>query len=131
VLGYLNGSYAAWEAEGKETDSIASISAFEFAHRHQQHPLTVIDVRKQSEYEAEHVVGATNIALDYINDNMASFPKDTPFYIHCAGGYRSVIASSILKARGYNKMVNVEGGFKAIAETEVPCTKTVLATQAK
>lgn len=131
VLGFLNGSYAAWEAEGKETDSITSISAFEFAHRHAQHPLTVIDVRKQSEYEAEHVEGATNIALDYINNNMASFPKDTPFYLHCAGGYRSVIASSILKARGYNKMVNVGGGFKAIAETEVPRTQFVCATTIK
>lgn len=131
VLGYLNGSYAAWEAEGKETDSITSISAFEFAHRYKQHPLTVIDVRKQGEYEAEHLEGATNIALDYINDNMASFPKDTTFYVHCAGGYRSVIASSILKARGYNKMVNVEGGFKAIAETEVPRTQFVCATTLK
>jgi hydroxyacylglutathione hydrolase len=131
VLGYLNGSYAAWEAEGKETDSITSVSAFEFAHRHAQHPLTVIDVRKQSEYEAEHIEGATNIALDYINDNMASFPKDTTFYVHCAGGYRSVIASSILKARGYNNMINVEGGFTAISETEVPRTQFVCATTVK
>ena len=131
VLGFLNGSYAAWEAEGKETDSITSISAFEFAHRHAQHPLTVIDVRKQSEYEAEHVEGATNIALDYINNNMASFPKDTPFYLHCAGGYRSVIASSILKARGYNNMINIEGGMSAISETEVPCTPFVCATTVK
>lgn len=131
VLGFLNGSYAAWEAEGKETDSITSISAFEFAHRHAQHPLTIIDVRKQSEYEAEHVEGATNIALDYINNNMASFPKDTPFYLHCAGGYRSVIASSILKARGYNNMINIEGGMSAISETEVPCTPFVCATTVK
>ncbi len=131
VLGFLNGSYAAWEADGKETDSITSVSAFEFAHRHAQHPLTVIDVRKQSEYETEHVEGSTNIALDYINNNMASFPKDTTFYVHCAGGYRSVIASSILKARGYNNMINIEGGFKAIAETEVPCTQFVCATTVK
>lgn len=131
VLGFLNGSYAAWEAEGKETDSIQSISAFEFAHRHAQHPLTVIDVRKQSEYEAEHVEGSTNIALDYINNNMASFPKDTTFYVHCAGGYRSVIASSILKARGYNNMINIEGGMSAIRETEVPCTQFVCATTVK
>lgn len=131
VLGFLNGSYAAWEAEGKEIDSITSISAFEFAHRHAQHPLTVIDVRKQSEYEAEHVEGSTNIALDYINNNMASFPKDTPFYVHCAGGYRSVIASSILKARGYNNMINIEGGMSAISETEVPCTQFVCATTVK
>lgn len=131
VLGFLNGSYAAWEAEGKEIDSITSISAFEFAHRHAQHPLTVIDVRKQSEYETEHVEGSTNIALDYINNNMASFPKDTPFYVHCAGGYRSVIASSILKARGYNNMINIEGGMSAISETEVPCTPFVCATTVK
>lgn len=131
VLGFLNGSFAAWEAEGKEIDNIPSVSAFEFAHRHAQHPLTVIDVRKQSEYEAEHVEGAINIALDYINNNMASFPKDTPFYLHCAGGYRSVIASSILKARGYNNMINIEGGMSAISETEVPRSQYVCPTTLK
>ncbi len=128
VLGYLKGGFAAWKVEGKETDSVASISAFEFAHRQQQNPHKVIDVRKQSEYEAEHVVDAENIALDYINENMVSFPKDDPFYIHCAGGYRSVIASSILKARGYDNMINVEGGFDAIKETETPCTEYVCPT---
>lgn len=131
VLGYLKGGFAAWEADGKETDNIASISAFEFAHRNSLHPLTVVDVRKNSEYIAEHVEGAENIALDYINENMASFPKDGTFYIHCAGGYRSVIAASILKARGFDNMVNIEGGFTAIKETDVPRTDYVCPTNLK
>lgn len=128
VLGYLKGGFAAWHAEGKEIDTINSISAFEFAHRQTTHPHKVIDVRKQSEYIAEHVIDAENIALDYINENMAQFPKEEPFYVHCAGGYRSVVASSILKARGYNNMINVEGGFTAIKETETPCTEYVCPT---
>ncbi|MFW5658938.1 MAG: rhodanese-like domain-containing protein, partial [Bacteroidota bacterium] len=80
----------------------------------------IIDIRKPSEYTAGHVEGARNLPLDYINDHMASFKKDEPQYVHCAGGYRSMIASSILKARGYHNVVNVEGGYGAIEKTNVP-----------
>ena len=85
----------------------------------------MIDVRKETEYYAEHVDGARNLALDYINDHMAEFSKTEPQYLHCAGGYRSMIAASILKSRGYDNVVNIEGGFKAIAETTVPKTDYV------
>lgn len=125
VIGYLDGGFAAWEADGKETDSIKSISAFEFAHRASKHTLEVLDMRRPGEYEESHVVGAKNTPLDYINDHMAEIPKENTFYLHCAGGYRSVIAASILKARGYDNMVNVEGGFNAIKETEVPVSKSI------
>lgn len=131
VLGYLNGSFEAWRAEGKETDEIETISAFEFARRQSLHPMPIIDVRKQNEYEAEHVINAINIPLDYINENMASFPQNETFYLHCAGGYRSVIASSILKARGYSNMINVEGGFNAIKETPIALTEFVCQTTLK
>lgn len=121
VIGYLEGGFEAWRSMGKETDSISSISAFEFAHRHEAQPdMEVIDVRRPGEYNAGHLAKAKNIPLDYINDNMASFPKDKTFYLHCAGGYRSVIASSILKARGYEHMVNVAGGYSAIKESAIP-----------
>ncbi|HTJ51619.1 MAG TPA: rhodanese-like domain-containing protein, partial [Cyclobacteriaceae bacterium] len=122
VVGYLNGGFESWKAAGKETDSIKSISASEFASLYND-KLEVVDVRKPSEFEAEHMVTAKSIPLDYLNDNMSSFDPDAETYLHCAGGYRSVIAASILKSRGFENIVNVEGGFKAIKETTViPCS---------
>lgn len=123
VLGYLKGGFAAWKADGKEVDTINSISAFEYAHRSTLQSLEVIDVRKKSEHEAQHVLNTKNAPLEYINQNMELFPAEKTFYLHCAGGYRSVIAASILKARGFNNMVNIEGGFDAINETEVPVSE--------
>ncbi|MDL5047003.1 MBL fold metallo-hydrolase [Oscillatoria amoena NRMC-F 0135] len=131
VIGYLKGGFEVWRADGKETDEIETISAFEFAHRQSLHPMPIIDVRKPGEYDAEHVVNAINIPLDYISENMATFPQNETFYLHCAGGYRSVIAASILKARGYTNMINVEGGFNAIKETPVARTEFVCQTTSK
>lgn len=131
VLGYLKGGFEAWRADGKETDEIETISAFEFAHRQSLHPMPIVDVRKAGEYEAEHVINALNIPLDYISENMAGFPQNETFYLHCAGGYRSVIAASILKARGYANMINVEGGFTAIKETPIARTAFVCPTASK
>ncbi len=125
TLGYLEGGIAAWKAAGKELDAIESISADEFAKRMKTGELLVKDVRKQTEYEAEHVEGAENVPLAYISESMAEFSKTKLNYIHCAGGYRSMIAASILKSRGYDNIVDVAGGFKAIAETDVPKTNYV------
>ncbi len=125
TLGYLEGGLAAWKAAGKETDRIESVSAEEFARRLETGQLQVKDVRKQTEYEAEHVKGAENIPLAYLSEHMPSFSKTEPTYIHCAGGYRSMIASSILKARGYDNVIDIAGGFKAIAQTDVPKTAYV------
>lgn len=124
VLGYLKGGFTAWKADEKEVDTINSISAFEYAHRSKQQSLEVIDVRRKGEYDTQHVLNTKNIPLEYINENMAQFPAEKPFYLHCAGGYRSVIAASILKARGFNNIVNIEGGFDAINETEVPVSES-------
>jgi len=121
VVGYLNGGFESWKTSGKETDSIKSISATQFASLYGE-KLEVVDVRKPGEFEAEHVVTAKNIPLDYLNDNMSSFNAATETYLHCAGGYRSVIAASILKSRGFENIVNVEGGFKAIKGAGVSCT---------
>ena len=85
---------------------------------------TVVDVRKSGEYLSEHLIDAIHVELDYINDQMASVPQEGTFYVHCAGGYRSVIASSILKARGYHNMVDVAGGFKAIKEAGLKVSDT-------
>ncbi len=119
-IGFLQGGFAAWKAAGKDVDTVESISAAEFAERHSAEKPLVIDVRKPSEYLSEHVIDAENIPLDYINEHMAEFNKERLQYLHCAGGYRSMIAASILKARGYDNVVNVQGGFKVIAETSVP-----------
>jgi hydroxyacylglutathione hydrolase len=117
AIGFLKGGFDSWKNSGLEIDSIESIDVKEFEKRHQAENIKVVDVRKSSEYLSEHLVEAENIPLDFINENMAQFSKKDKSYIHCAGGYRSMIAASILKSRGYENVVNVEGGFKAIAET--------------
>jgi rhodanese-related sulfurtransferase len=125
TLGFLKGGVEAWKAGGKELDTVDSIDAEEFAKRFKDGKLNVFDVRKDGEFKSEHVENAENTPLDYLNDHLAEFPKDETFYLHCAGGYRSLIAGSILKSRGYHNLVNVEGGFKAIQETDIPVTDYV------
>lgn len=124
ALGYLKGGIEAWEAAGFETDSIESISPESFAAQYSKDSL-VVDVRKPGEFAAEHVANAVNIPLDTINTHMAEVPKEEPFYLHCQGGYRSVIMASILKARGYHQLINVEKGFVGIKNTAVPVTDFV------
>ena len=121
VLGYLYGSFEAWKQAGKEIDQITSVTAHELLEPFNDNPdIVVRDVRRAAEYEAEHMEGAENTPLNYLSQHMAAFPREQTFYVHCAGGYRSMIAASILKARGYHEVVNVQGGLKAIAETDLP-----------
>ena len=128
VFGYLKGGVDAWKSSGKEVDTIERIDATEFAKRFHANKLRVVDVRKDGEYAAEHVDGAWHASLQFINQEMAAFSKDEPNYVHCAGGYRSMIAASILKARGWDNFVDVEGGFNAIKETGVKRTEYVCPT---
>lgn len=125
AIGYLEGGFEAWKNAGKEYDTIKSISSDAYASIKANEEIKTIDVRKKSEYLSEHVIGAENIELDFINENMALFPKTETMYLHCAGGYRSVIAASILKARGFDNMINVEGGFTGIKETPVSVSNYV------
>ncbi|SFU29703.1 Glyoxylase, beta-lactamase superfamily II [Pustulibacterium marinum] len=126
TLGYLKGSFEAWKDAGKEYDTITSISAEEFKDRMDaDKELPIFDVRKEGEYVSSHIGAAANTPLDYLNDHLAEFPKETDFYVHCAGGYRSVIAASILKSRGYHNLVDIAGGFKAIKESGIPVTAEV------
>ncbi|MCC7501100.1 MAG: MBL fold metallo-hydrolase [Flavobacteriales bacterium] len=127
AIGYLEGGFDAWQKAGKEVDTVARITAKAFAARYPGHPL-VIDVRKASEFDSEHVVDAVNVPLNRINEQLAQFPKERPFILHCAGGYRSMIAASILKQRGWDNFVDVEGGFSAIKASDVPCTEYVCPT---
>ncbi|MGD2003610.1 MAG: rhodanese-like domain-containing protein [Flavobacteriales bacterium] len=121
-IGFLEGGFDAWKSAGKDVDTLDQVTAEELKGIE---GATIVDVRKQGEYLSEHVVDAVNVELDYFNDQMASVPQEGTFYVHCAGGYRSVIAASILKARGYHNMVDVAGGFKAIKEAGLNVTDYV------
>lgn len=126
TIGYLKGGFAAWVAAGKETDSIRSISARELEAAYlADAAIRIVDVRKPGEYAAEHLATASSAPLDYLNEHLSEIPKTETVYLHCAGGYRSMIAASILKARGYENLVNVEGGYKVIATTAIPKTAFV------
>ncbi len=129
TLGYLEGGIEAWKAAGFETDSLQSVSPEVFAE--QSKDAIIIDARKPSEYNAEHVENAINIPLDFINDHLAEVPREEPFYVHCAGGYRSVIWASILKARGFHNMINVEKGISGIRNTTVALTTFVCPSTSK
>lgn len=119
VLGYLEGGFESWKNSGKEIDTIRRISAEEFAEKFNEN-IKVIDVRKESEYEAEHVNEAFRRPLSEINGWAGTLDKDEHFFIHCAGGYRSMIAASILNSRGIRNFSEIEGGFNKIKETSVP-----------
>ena len=120
TLGYLNGGIEAWKAAGKDVDTIESIPAAEFAMRLKRKELKVVDVRKQGEWENGHLKSAEHICLSGLNGHMAEFSASETNYIHCQGGYRSMIAASILKARGIDNVVDVAGGYAAISKTDVP-----------
>ncbi len=123
TLGYLDGGIETWQRAGKEIDQVKSIPADEFAKRCKDGQCEVLDVRKPPEFEAEHLEGARNFPLDFIAENMDEVDKDQQYFVHCAGGYRSMIASSILKSRGYYDIVDVAGGFKDIQKTDLPITQ--------
>ena len=124
VIGYLNGGIENWINSGKLTDKIDRISA-EKLEEEMRKNTPVIDVRKPGEFQAEHVENVPNIPLDYLNEHMQEFPKNETFILHCAGGYRSVIAASILKSRGYKQVQDVIGGYAAIAKTNIKRTNFV------
>ncbi|MEI6948577.1 MBL fold metallo-hydrolase [Paraflavisolibacter sp. H34] len=129
TIGYLEGGFAAWKATGKEMDSVTSVSAQQLAQKLQEGPVTILDVRQPGEYTSEHVPGAHNLPLDNVNEHLSGLDKDAPYYVHCAGGYRSMIFNSILKARGFRNLIDVRGGFKAIRESgSIPVTGYVCPT---
>ncbi|MCT3975275.1 MBL fold metallo-hydrolase, partial [Elizabethkingia anophelis] len=124
VVGYLKGGLSAWQSAGKETDSVERITPEEFAQRYTE-DAKIIDVRKEGEYAAEHIAEAYSRPLSYINTWIKDIDPKEHFFLHCAGGYRSMIAASILQARGYRNFTEVEGGFGKIKLTEVPTTDFV------
>lgn len=128
TLGYLKGGIETWQAMGKEIDSVESIPATDLEAKYENAKNEIFDVRKVSEYGSEHIESAKNTPLSTLNQHLAEFPKDKTFYVHCAGGYRSMIAASILKARGFHNLIDIQGGFGAIKKTNIGRTDFVCPT---
>lgn len=129
TLGYLAGGIEAWKAAGKPIETIESISAEELAQRYQNNEVEhILDVRRPTEFLSQHLSDAENFPLDFINSNMNKLDRKETYHIHCAGGYRSMITASILKARGFDKVVDVSGGWKALEATDLPKTDYVCPT---
>jgi len=133
AIGYLKGGFDAWKSADKDIDTIKSITAEEFAEAESNDPeINILDVRKKSEYDSEHIANAENAPLDSINNSMSMIDKNKTYYVHCAGGNRSMIFASILKARGYDNLIDVDGGFGAIKAsgkfkiTDYVCPTTML-----
>lgn len=129
VLGFLKGGFQTWKENNKEIDTVHRISASQFETEIKNSNAKIIDVRKENEYQSEHVEEAFNKPLAYINDWINKLNSEEHFYLHCAGGYRSMMAASILQARGYRNFTEIEGGFAAIAKTEVSKTNFVCQTK--
>ncbi|MDA8951440.1 MBL fold metallo-hydrolase [Flavobacteriaceae bacterium] len=130
VLGYLSGGFETWEASGKEIDTLPSVSA-NVLEQQLDKGAFVFDVRRPGEYEAEHIENVPSTPLDFLNDHISEFPTNKDFYVHCAGGYRSVIAASILKARGYSKVIDIAGGYGAIKKTNIKRTQATACSNSK
>lgn len=131
ALGFLKGGFEAWKQSGRAVDTITSIPVKAFAKIRMENPsVSVLDVRRPGEYEAEHVINVESLPLDYINETMSQIDSDRTYYVHCGSGYRSMTFISILRARGYENLIDVAGGFKAIREsglvetTEYVCPTT-------
>lgn len=125
AIGYLEGGLEQWEIAGEELDSISETTPERFAQLFDGSNLDVLDVRKASEFNAEHLVGSENFPLDFINQNMGQIQRDQIYYLHCVSGYRSLVAASILKARGFEGVVNVKGGYKELVNTPLKRTEYV------
>jgi len=117
AIGFLKGSFDAWQKAGEDIDTMPEVTAQAFGKMYRKEQPKLLDVRRESEYDTQHIRSAVNFPLDFISRNMAQLDRDEKYYLHCAGGYRSMIAASILKARGIENLVNIKGGFKALQET--------------
>ncbi len=133
AIGYLKGGFETWKKSGKAVETIKSVNVNDLSNEEKKHPdINILDARKKSEYFSEHLENAINAPLDFINDSMLLIDKNKTYYVHCLSGYRSVIFISILQARGYNNLINVNGGFSAIKDsgnfkiTDYVCPTTML-----
>lgn len=114
AIGFLDGGFSSWKSSGKATDHIVSVDAMDVAAHHDR---PIVDVRKASEYNAEHLMHAVNAPLDYLEQSATKVPSSGPVYVHCAAGYRSMIFVSCMKRKGFHNLINVRGGFKALKDS--------------
>ena len=128
TIGFLDGGFDAWKSAGKEFDTVSRITPEALQEQLKEGKVLVIDVRKNSEYLSQHLECAINIPLNVINDHLSEFPKNVPFVLHCAAGYRSMVAASILKQRGWDNFVDVIDGFNGLKTTDIPKTEYVCPT---
>ncbi len=120
TIGYLDGGFDAWKSAGMDTEAIGSIEASVLKVRSESENIPIFDVRRKNEFDTEYIMAASNTPLDSLNEHMAEFPKESTFYLHCASGYRSIMAASILKSRGIHNLANVQGGFPALKNSGMP-----------
>lgn len=117
TIGYLIGGFRTWKNSGKEIDKIVSISADEFFEIRKVKTAHILNARKETEFTSEHLIGAENLPLNLINESMPRIEKEKTYYVHCAAGYRSMIFISTLRARGFDNLIHIKGGFKALKES--------------
>lgn len=126
TLGFLDGGFDSWLKAGKEVDTINQVTPQELEKLYDREKINILDVRRESEYDSQHINGAENEPLDFINEIMHRVDKDKTYYVHCKGGYRSMTFNSILRARGYENLIDISGGFDEILEeTKLPLTEFV------
>jgi len=125
VIGYLKGGFETWKKADKEIDSSERMQPDAFTKAFENGDYKLFDVRKKSEFDSQHIKGAHNVPLNEINQHLAEFPKDAPFALHCEVGYRSMLAASILKQRGFDNFIDVVGGFEDLKETSIEMTDYV------
>lgn len=128
TIGYLAGGIESWKKEDLEIDSLDRISAQELERMDDFENALIVDVRKKSEFNSEHLIAATNIPLNELNSHLSELPKDKKIILHCAGGYRSMIAASMLKQRGWDNLTDVLGGFVDIKTTKLATTEFICPT---
>jgi len=119
VIGYLDGGIESWKASNKEVSIVENICPAKFIENAVGQ--AILDVRKESEYEAGHIDQATNVPLANIEKQLNTLDSSRTYYIYCKGGYRSMIAASILKKNGFNKLINVKKGYDAVIDPSKNC----------
>jgi rhodanese-related sulfurtransferase len=122
-IGYLEGGFKTWKKAGEEVDSVEEVTPIVFEELFKRKKLNVLDVRKESEYNAEHLVGVKNFPLDFINSRMNKIDRNEKYYLHCVSGFRSLVAASILKARGIHDVVNVKEGYDELSKLDLKRTE--------
>ena len=131
-IGYLNGGFDAWKADGREVDVLETIDLENFEKQYLANPdIKILDVRKPDEFNAEHIESAQHFALDFINEHMHEVRQNDKYYLHCRSGYRSTVAGSILKARGFDNLVNLHGKFNDIMDSQIPTSDYVCSSTQK